>query len=292
MTSTPFMQLYVADYLGDTQHLSCEQHGAYILLLMTMWRAGGSLPNDDTKLARIVRLSPSKWARIADDIKAFFDVSNNALTQKRLAEELEKAIKKSEKRSEAGSRGGTAKALKYNNQDVANAIPEPKHLLQIPDIIKEEKKETPIGVRRKSANGRLSYPPRFEEFWASYPTDRLMSKQEAGKAWGRLSEEDQAIVIESLPAFHAYCQADPTYRIVHACRYLTQRRFEGFAKGAAEDAKHTSVVPNSPQWLAWLQHKRQIGERTTFMESEAKAGRPYAVPSEWPPALLGPSQAA
>tara|TARA_R100001244_G_scaffold2541_1_gene3922 strand:- start:5821 stop:6303 length:483 start_codon:yes stop_codon:yes gene_type:complete len=74
------MQLYVADYLGDTMHLSTEQHGAYLLLLMAMWRAGGSLPNDEKKLARIVGLSTIKWRRVAADVMAFFTVDGDEIT--------------------------------------------------------------------------------------------------------------------------------------------------------------------------------------------------------------------
>jgi uncharacterized protein YdaU (DUF1376 family) len=194
MATAPFMQLYVADYLGDTQHLSCEQHGAYILLLMTMWRAGGSLPDDDVKLARIVRLSPAKWARISDDIKAFFDVSDGLLTQGRLAVELEKALQKSSKRSEAGAKGGHAKSLKTNNPDVAIATAEPKHSSDI-RYHKEEKGPSNDGCT-KPAKGRRSYPADFSEFWFEYPTDSLMSKTEAAKAFSRLTDDDKRAVIQ------------------------------------------------------------------------------------------------
>lgn len=121
MSSTPFMPLYVADYLGDTQHLSVEQHGAYLLLLMAMWRAGGRLPSDATKLARIVRLSPARWLKIADDVLAFFDHEGGEITQKRLSAEREKAAEKHERRVSAGSQGGRAKALKSKDQVPSNA---------------------------------------------------------------------------------------------------------------------------------------------------------------------------
>lgn len=90
--STPFMQLYVADYLGDTRHLSCEQHGAYLLLLMAMWRAGGSLPADDTKLARIVSLTVTRWNRIKGDVMAFLTIEDGQITQKRLRAAIKKAV--------------------------------------------------------------------------------------------------------------------------------------------------------------------------------------------------------
>ena len=281
MASAPFMQLYVADYLGDTQHLSCEQHGAYILLLMTMWRAGGSLPNDDVKLARIVRLSPSKWARISADVKAFFDVSDGLLTQGRLAVELEKAIQKSSKRSEAGAKGGQAKSLKDNNQPLAIATAMPCHSSDIRSH--KEEKNPPDGGSTKPAKSRHSYTADFTQFWSEYPTDKLMSKTEAAKVFSRLSDEDKRSVIQSLPAFKAYCAKDATYRPVHACRYITQRRFEGFLQAAQLTETSRVVAPNTPQWNAWRAYKQSIGERTTYMEAEARAGRGYPVPTDFPP---------
>lgn len=84
MTSTPFMQLYIADYLGDTLHLTTEQHGAYLLILMAMWRADGRLPNDPSKLARIARVSARRWHLLADDVMAFFDADGGEITHRNI----------------------------------------------------------------------------------------------------------------------------------------------------------------------------------------------------------------
>jgi uncharacterized protein YdaU (DUF1376 family) len=128
MSERPFMQLYVSDYLGDTRHLSCEQHGAYMLLLMTMWNAGGKLPDDDTKLARIVCLSVKKWRSIREDVLSFFEVSGGVLSHNRMTKELLKSESKSQSRASAGAKGGAAKALKDKGQHVANATRLPQHL--------------------------------------------------------------------------------------------------------------------------------------------------------------------
>ena len=54
------MPLWVGDYLADTQHLTCSEHGAYLLLIMAHW-SSGPLPDDDEQLARIARVPMEVW---------------------------------------------------------------------------------------------------------------------------------------------------------------------------------------------------------------------------------------
>lgn len=128
MSGPAFMQMYWSDYFGDTRHLTCEQHGAYLQLLGSMWLSGGTLPEDAKKLAKITGCTASRWAKISDEVMAFFDAKNGQLTHKRITFELKKAHEKSIKRAEAGSLGGRAKSLKNNEAVVAIATVLPEHL--------------------------------------------------------------------------------------------------------------------------------------------------------------------
>jgi uncharacterized protein YdaU (DUF1376 family) len=125
--STPFMQLYIADYLGDTQHLTTEQHGAYLLLLMAMWRAGGRLPSDPKRLCRIAGVTPSRWAKMSADVMELFTAEDGTITQKRLLAEHQKAIHKSQLRKSIGRAGGLAKSLNNNERALAKASGLLKH---------------------------------------------------------------------------------------------------------------------------------------------------------------------
>jgi hypothetical protein len=91
----------------------------------------------------------------------------------------------------------------------------------------ETEAETEKPPPRRSASFRKSFPPEFEAFWADYPSDPIMSKSRALLRWECLSLEDRDRARASLPAFRQHCARNPTYRPVHAERFLSQRRFDG-----------------------------------------------------------------
>lgn len=128
MSERPFMQLYVSDFVGDTLHLSSEQVGVYLLLLMAMWNADGSLPDDDTKLARVARLSLKKWKAIRPELIDFFTVADGQIVHGRLSRELQKSERQTQSRAAAGAMGGAATALKNNKSRPASAAAMPQHL--------------------------------------------------------------------------------------------------------------------------------------------------------------------
>lgn len=165
MSSTPFMQLYVGDYLADTLDLTTEQHGAYLLLLMTMWRHDAKLPNDPSKLSRIARVSARRWHMVWAEIGHFFYVDGDSIRNNRLDREHQKACSISEKRSASGAAGGRAKALKDNKAGLANATDLPQHS-QKSDT--REEKEEPNGSSKKRGS-------------------RLTAEWVLPKAWGEWS---------------------------------------------------------------------------------------------------------
>lgn len=125
MAERPFMQFYGSDFVGDTLHLSAEQIGAYMLLLIAMWNARGKLPNDDKKLARISRLSLHKWRHVWPDIAPLFITTDEDISHKRVKKEVERLDTFSQKARENGKRGGEAKALKMQQSGVARATNSP-----------------------------------------------------------------------------------------------------------------------------------------------------------------------
>jgi len=114
MTSAPYMRLYIGDYLADTIHLSRGEHGAYLLLLMAMWRAGGKLPAQDAKLAKIAKCSPKEWEAMRETMLAFFQRRGGTITHKRLARELAIYTDKIVRASKGGKASAVQKAKENN----------------------------------------------------------------------------------------------------------------------------------------------------------------------------------
>ena len=89
--ATTWMAFYVRDYLGDTLGLTTEEHGAYLLLIMGCWMAGGSLLDDDSELAAIAKLPPARWRVMSVKIRRFFSDIDGRLVHGRVAAEYAKA---------------------------------------------------------------------------------------------------------------------------------------------------------------------------------------------------------
>ena len=214
-TKSPhFMQLYVGDYLADTRHLTTEQHGAYLLLLMSMWKCGGTLPNDGKKLARIAGVSPRRWHLIAVDVMEFFDVESGKITQKRLVKEYQKAVSKREKRISSGSLGGKAKALKTNNVTLASATAMLQHSSE--SELDKERKITPKPPFRGHE--------RFQEFWDAY--GHKVGLGAAEKAFDRAAKiEDPATIISAAREFSkSRSGAEPRFT-PHPATWLNGKRW-------------------------------------------------------------------
>jgi uncharacterized protein YdaU (DUF1376 family) len=115
-----WMPFYVGDYLADTMLLTTVQHGAYLLLMLACWKAGGALPDDDDALASASKLSSAEWKRNGQALRRFFEARDGLLFHKRISAELEKAQGLSDKRSAAGKLGGRPAKTK---QEETNRFP-------------------------------------------------------------------------------------------------------------------------------------------------------------------------
>ena len=100
MAALPYMQLYIADYLADTMHLSAEEHGAYLLLMFNYWQTGKPIPKN--RLAKIARLTNERWADVEPSLREFFCDNGDEWMHLRIEEDLASVREKSIKKSAAG----------------------------------------------------------------------------------------------------------------------------------------------------------------------------------------------
>lgn len=248
MSAAPYMQLYVADYLGDTQHLTTEQHGAYLLILMAMWRAGGTLPNDEAKLARIARVTLKRWHLIAPDVMDFFEVEGGELTQNRLRKEIEKAASITQKRILSGRAGGEAKALKSKEQGLANGLRSPKHRARVPepDSVLEV---TTFPQEPRAVRADDGWPSDFKaQFWEAYP--HKVGKQAAMLSLERVRKAGTVSWPDLIAGLKAYIASKPVDRPwCNPQTWLNQGRWED--QPAAAGTKAAEVATPDETKARW-----------------------------------------
>lgn len=119
MTRKPdeWMPLHIGVYHADTVHLSRDQHGAYLLLLMAYWRRGGPLLADDARLAAIAKATSAEWRKLRPVMLEFFTEADGSWHQKRADAELEKARRLTEAKAAAGAKGAAKKWHGHSKPD-------------------------------------------------------------------------------------------------------------------------------------------------------------------------------
>lgn len=166
-----FFPLYIGDYQKDTQHLTTEQHGAYMLLLMRFWGARGVVLYEEKQFSAITRSSTSRWrSHLKPTIEKFFAVNDNVWTHKRVAAERDKADKKFIARRENGKKGG--RPVKLNETELkAKVKAEPK----LPERKSESESES-----INTNTGASAFETLKEKIQKAYQTGRPLSNYEEG----------------------------------------------------------------------------------------------------------------
>lgn len=115
-----WMPIYIGDYLADTMHLTCEQSGAYLHLLMHYWRCG-SPPANDAVLSSITRLKLARFRKHKSTLLSFFQVRGGKLVHKRVDAEKAKAEQHAKRRSEKARTAAKARWEGVNDDAPSNA---------------------------------------------------------------------------------------------------------------------------------------------------------------------------
>lgn len=126
--ASAWMPFYIGDYLGDTQRLTTEQHGAYLLLILDYWR-NGPAPDDDAVIQQITKLDSKGWKRCRPAISRLFRIVDGEWRHKRIDAELVKAKANAERRSEKASKAAQARWGETSKDAPSNAPSIPQAML-------------------------------------------------------------------------------------------------------------------------------------------------------------------
>ncbi len=113
-----FMPLWIGDYLADTMRLTRDQHGGYLLLIMSYWRDGKPLPDDDEALGAVTRSTPKEWKKLRPILSKFFKIGDGVWRHGRIDQELQKAAENYSFKVERAKAGAAAR---WNKDASSNA---------------------------------------------------------------------------------------------------------------------------------------------------------------------------
>ena len=111
--TSPCFPMYPSDFFGDPNVRLMDGHeqAFYAIILMNMWQNAKDkempfLPNDDQKLAKLLKISVKDWKKVKNAIFGCLIVTDDKIESQRLSREKAKQDKYRELQSEKGKLGG------------------------------------------------------------------------------------------------------------------------------------------------------------------------------------------
>lgn len=216
MAEFPFISLSTDEYLSDTMHLTTLEIGAYTLLLIVAWRAGGELPDSDKLLSRYTKTRSDQWKKIKPVLEPFFIVENGVWKHPELLKKLE-AVRRKKK---SCAQSANAKWLK--NKETGNAIASNSQSDRNANYNYNTKK------KKNTKKDLDKYNSLFDEFWQTYP-NKVGSKIEAMKGYIRAREKHKTSheeIMKGLKLAKEQLWADTERKFIpYASTWLNQERW-------------------------------------------------------------------
>ena len=100
-----WMPVVISEYDQKSARLSLAEDGAYFRLCRDYW-VNGPIPDDDDRLAGIVRLGRKDWMKIRPALEPLFDIRDGRWFHPHLDGELARAREFRERQVENGRKGG------------------------------------------------------------------------------------------------------------------------------------------------------------------------------------------
>lgn len=123
-----FMPVFLGDLHKHIQRLNRADFGSYMFLMMDYWIMGPP-PDDDETLRTIAKCSEHEWSITRARLEQFFEIRDGRWHQKRVEEELDKAVgRKTKAKQAADARWEAERAKKKDAPSIRRASP--KHMLQ------------------------------------------------------------------------------------------------------------------------------------------------------------------
>lgn len=190
-----YMPLHIGDYLADTPDLTTEEHGAYFLILMALWRTREALPMH--RLRPTAKVSASRWASVWAVIQRFFDVTDDGMvSQGRVNRQLADALARKRRASDRGAHGAAvrwskqltqhAHAMEQASSKQATAMPAPFTFMNQPEGSVSTRIPDPDPSRQSSpvlparsevhANSVFGLVPNWERYKMPYDVTETFGK--------------------------------------------------------------------------------------------------------------------